>query len=382
MKITKIETFQVPPRWLFLKVSTDSDIVGWGEPIVEGRASTVEAAVHELEEYLIGKNPLRIEDIWQTLYRGGFYRGGPILMSAISGVDQALWDIKGKYFSVPIYELLGGYVRDYVEVYSWVGGDNPVEVVEEAKSRWDQGYRSIKMNSGPQMGYFENHSMIEALSERVASVRAELGNEIKIGMDFHGRVHRSLIKPLFRELEQYNLMFIEEPLLSEHIDVLKDLKSSFTTPIALGERLFSRWDFKTVFESGCVDIVQPDLSHAGGISECKKIASMAEAYDVAVAPHCPLGPIALAACLQLDFCTPNASIQEQSLGIHYNQGSDLLDYLEDPAVFEYVEGKVYRPTKPGLGISINEALLHERALGYNGWKNPIWRTDDGCIAEW
>ncbi len=382
MKITKLELFKVPPRWLFLKISTDEGYEGWGEPVVEGRADTVKAAVEELSSYLIGANPNKIEDIWQVLYRSGFYRGGPVLTSAISGIEQALWDIKGKYYNAPVYELLGGACRDRIKVYSWIGGEKPDEVAVLAKEKQDQGFSAIKMNATGELNYIDDYSKVRGVVERVASIREACGEDFGIAVDFHGRVHKAMAKILVQELNPYHLMFVEEPVLCENYEAFKEIASYTTAPIATGERLFTRWDFKKIFEQGVVNIIQPDLSHAGGILECKKIAAMAEAYDVAVAPHCPLGPIALASCIQLDACTPNAIIQEQSLGIHYNQGNDLMDFLKDPTVFEYKDGYVSLPDKPGLGIDIDEDKVRELdRIGHN-WKNPVWRNQDGTIAEW
>lgn len=380
MKITGFELFKVPPRWLFLKISTDEGIIGWGEPIVEGKADTVAAAVTELMEYLHGKNPLHIEDHWQTLYRGGFYRGGPILMSAIAGIDQALWDIKGKYYNAPVYDLLGGKARDKVMVYSWIGGDRPKNVALEAKKRKDLGFKAIKMNASEEMHYIDSYAKVSEVIERVAAIRELVGEDFGIAVDFHGRIHKPMAKVLLKELEVYRLMFIEEPVLSENSEVLANISTNI--PIALGERLYTRWDFKDIFSHGFVDIIQPDLSHAGGITETRKIATMAEAFDIAVAPHCPLGPISLAACLQLDGCTSNVVIQEQSLGIHYNEKNDLLDYLENPEVFTYEAGYVKIPDKPGLGICVNEEKVKEMSLKGHNWRNPIWRNSDGTIAEW
>ena len=381
MKIKKIELFKVPPRWLFLKIITDEGIEGWGEPIVEGRTDTVKAAVLELSDYLIGENAFTIEDHWQKMYRGGFYRGGPILMSALAGIDQALWDIKGKYYNAPIYDLLGGRVREKVKVYSWIGGDRPHDVGHEAKKKQDMGFKAIKMNASEEMHYIDSNSKIQEVVERVATVRETVGEEMGIALDFHGRIHRAMTKVLFKELSSFNLMFIEEPVLSENYEALANI-NDYGIPIALGERLFSRWDFKNILSSGYVDVIQPDLSHAGGISETKKIVTMAEAYDIAVAPHCPLGPISLAAALQIDACTPNVFIQEQSLRIHYNQTNDLLDYLKNPDVFKYEDGYIKMLEKPGLGIEINEAKVREMAKKGHNWKNPIWRNEDGTIAEW
>ena len=382
MKITALKTFVVPPRWLFLKIETDAGLAGWGEPVIEGRAHTVQAAVAELADYLVGTDPLRIEDHWQVMYRGGFYRGGPVLMSAISGVDQALWDIKGKHYGAPIHELMGGRCRDRMRVYSWIGGDRPSEVGRAAKDAVGRGFTAIKMNGTEEMQIVDSYAKVDAAVERLAAVREAVGRDVGIGVDFHGRVHKPMAKILVHEMEPFRPMFIEEPVLPQHDDHLREIVACTHIPIATGERRFSRWDFKELLASGCADIIQPDVSHAGGITEVKKIASMAEAYDVALAPHCPLGPIALAACLQVDATCHNAFIQEQSLGIHYNQTNDVLDYLIDPSVFAYEDGHVRLPDGPGLGIEVNEDYVIERAETGHRWRNPIWRHADGSVAEW
>ena len=382
MKISGLKMYQVKPRWLFLKVETDEGITGWGEPIVEGRASTVKEAVSELGYYLIGKDPLNIEDLWQVMYRGGFYRGGPVLMSAISGVDQALWDIKGRFYNAPVYELLGGACRDKIKVYSAVSGDRPDDIVREAAERIKLGFSAIKMAATEEMHYIDSYTKLDAVIGKIAAIRDALGFELEIGIDFHGRLHKSMAKVLAKELEPYKPMFIEEPVLPQNNEALREIANHTSIPIAAGERMFSRWDFKNLLIDGYIDIIQPDPSHAGGISECKKIASMAEAFDVSVAPHCPLGPIALAACIQLDSCTPNVFIQEQSLGIHYNKGNDLLDYLKDPTIFSYEAGYVNIPKGPGLGIDINEEKVMEADEEGHNWKNPVWRNYDGTVAEW
>ncbi|ALN75365.1 galactonate dehydratase [Aureimonas sp. AU20] len=382
MKITKLSTFIVPPRWLFLKIETDEGITGWGEPVVEGRALTTEAAVHELADYIIGKDPLLIEDHWNVLYRGGFYRGGAIHMSALAGIDQALWDIKGKAFGQPIHQLLGGQCRNRIKVYSWVGGDRPSDVAAKAREAVAQGFKAVKMNGCEELQIVDTFDKVERAVAAVAAVREAVGPHIGIGADFHGRVHKPMAKVLARELEPYKLMFIEEPVLSENREALAEFTKHCSVPIALGERLYSRWDFKGVLQDGHVDIIQPDLSHAGGITECRKIAAMAEAYDVALAPHCPLGPIALAACLQIDAVSYNAFIQEQSLGIHYNQGNDILDYISTPEVFHYEDGFVAIPQGPGLGIEVNEDYVVRRAAEGHRWRNPVWRHADGSFAEW
>ncbi len=381
MKITALELFKVPPRWLFLKMSTDAGIAGWGEPIVEGRADTVRAAVEELAGYLIGRDPFRIEDHFQVLYRSGFYRGGPVLTSAISGIEQALWDIKGRALDVPVYELLGGAARDRVRVYGWIGGDRPEQIAEGVRTRLAEGYTALKMNATSETHYIDSHQKIDEAVARLATAREVGGPGFGIAIDFHGRLHKGMAKVLARELDPYHPLFFEEPVLPENGEALREIARHTTVPIAVGERLYTRWGFKSVLLDGYVDIVQPDLSHAGGILETRKIAAMAEAFDVAVAPHCPLGPITLAASLQLDACTPNVFIQEQSLGIHYNEGGDLLDYLEDPGVFIHKDGYLPIPAGPGLGIAIDEERVREAARSGHNWKGPVWRNDDGTVAE-
>jgi len=382
VKITALRTYLVPPRWLFLKIETDEGVSGWGEPVLEGRAATVETAVHELGDYLIGKNPLLIEDHWNVLYRSGFYRGGGIHMSALAGIDQALWDIKGKSLGVPVHALLGGACRDRIRVYSWIGGDRPAAEAQAVREVVDRGFTAVKMNGTDEMQFIDSYRKVDQVLARVQAVREAAGPDVGIGIDFHGRVHKPMAKVLAKELDPFRLMFIEEPVLSENGEAIPEIKRYTSTPIALGERLYSRWDFKRVLEQGWADIIQPDLSHAGGISEVRKIAAMAEAYDVALAPHCPLGPIALAACLQIDAVAYNAVLQEQSLGIHYNTGNDLLDYISNPEVFHYEAGYVSIPDGPGLGITVNEAYVEEMAKTGHRWRNPVWRHQDGSVAEW
>ena len=382
MKITRLTTYIVPPRWLFLKIETDEGLIGWGEPVLEGRAHTVAAAVDELSDYLVGEDPLQIEKHWQAMYRGAFYRGGPILMSAIAGVDQALWDIKGKYHDAPVHQLLGGQVRDRIKVYAWVGGDRPADIVASAQQAIVDGFSATKMNLTEELQVVDHLSKIDDAVERIASLRSAVGNKLDIAVDFHGRVHAPMAKVLIKAIEPYNPLFIEEPVLSEHLETMAQLRRNTHIPIATGERLYSRFDYKNLFTLGAADIIQPDLSHAGGITECKKIAAMAESWDLALAPHCPLGPIALAACLQIDAVSQNAFIQEQSQGIHYNQSNDLTDYLSDPSVLHFSDGYVDIPQGPGLGIDINEDYVIERSKKGHRWHNPIWQHPDNSIAEW
>ncbi|WP_291634141.1 galactonate dehydratase [Clostridium sp.] len=382
MKIVAVNSYFVRPRWGFVEITTDQGYTGWGEAVLEGHAQAVLACVKEMSSYLIGADPNRIEDIWTTLYRGGFYRGGGVMMSAISGIDQALWDIKGKWLNVPIYELLGGACRDKMRVYSWIGGDRPSDVGAAAKEKMDAGFSAIKMNATEELQYIDTYEKIDAVLERVAAIRESCGKYFGIAIDFHGRVHKPMAKVLAKKLEEFDPMFIEEPVLCENMECFKEIAAACNIPIATGERLFSKYDFKRLLQAGGVDIIQPDLSHAGGITEVKKIAAMAEAYDVALAPHCPLGPIALSACLQVDAISYNAVIQEQSIGIHYNVGKNVLDYITNKEDFEFVDGYVQFPKKPGLGVEVNKALVIEENKTPHEWKNPIWRHEDGSIAEW
>jgi galactonate dehydratase len=381
MKITALETFMVEPRWLFLAIRTDEGITGWGEPIVEGRAATVATAVAEMSDYLVGKDPFPIEDHWQSLTKGGFYRGGPVLSSAVAGIDQALWDIKGKALGLPVHELLGGPVRDRVRVYSWIGGDDPQDLAEHALQRVEQGFNAVKMNGGGRMRSLESRAELADLVARVEAVRAAVGDHVDIAIDFHGRFSPAGARQACRALEPVHPFFVEEPVVPELSVDLEHVTRGTSIPIATGERLYSRWDFREVLRTG-IAVAQPDLSHAGGISECRRIAAAAETYGVALAPHCPLGPIAFAACLQVDFASPNAIIQETSLGIHYNANSDLLDYLVDPSVFAFAESSVARLTAPGLGIEVDEAVVRKAAEKGHNWHNPIWRHADGSLAEW
>ncbi len=383
MKITKISTFRVPPRWMFVKIETDEGISGWGEPVVEGHAKTVEAAVHEIEDYILGVDPRNINDIWQMLYRTRFYRGGPVMMSAIAGIDQALWDIKGKALGVNVTELLGGKVRDKIKAYSWVGGDRPSDVVEGINKLREIGFDTFKLNGCEDLGYIDTHKKIRHSISIAADIRKEFGDDIEFGLDFHGRVTAPMAKIMMKELEPYHPFFIEEPVLAENYEYYRILADNSDLLIAAGERMYSRYDFKRVLEARGIFILQPDLSHAGGITECMKIAALCEAYDVALAPHCPLGPVALASCLAVDMVSYNAALQEQSMGIHYNQGAELLTYVNNPEDFCMSDGYLHALTKPGLGVEVNEERIRKAAESNTvNWHNPVWRHPDGSVAEW
>ncbi|HAP3654835.1 TPA: galactonate dehydratase [Enterococcus faecalis] len=381
MKISDVTVYKVKPRWIFVKISTDEGIEGWGEMISGTKTETVVAGAYEIGNRLIGRNPFEIERLFQEMHRS-FFRGGPINGTIVSGLEMALWDIKGKAFNVPVYELLGGAARDKIKVYSWIGGDRPSEVAEQAQDRFDRGFTAVKMNATEELHYIDSYQKVDEVVERVASIRERFGDAMDIGVDFHGRVHKPMAKVLAKALEPFHPMFLEEVVLPENEEHFKEVADSVAVPLATGERLYTRWQFKNLFKQGTVDIIQPDVALCGGILETRKIAAMAEAYDMAVAPHAPYGPVALAATLQVDSCTPNVFIQEQSLGIHYNKGFDLLDFVKNKEVFQYKDGYVDLPSKPGLGLEMDEDKIKEIAQEGLIWANPQWENYDGTIAEW
>lgn len=381
MKIVTVETFLVAPRWCFLRIQTDEGITGWGEPVVEGRAHTVATAIAEFADYLIGQDPLRIEQHCQVLTKGGFYRGGPVLSSAVAGVDQALWDIAGKALGVPVYQLLGGPVRDRVRMYAHV----PIEpeiLAEQAAQRVAAGFTAIKLSAPVQQRALDTPRAVKEIVEAVATAREVVGDEIDVALDLHGRLTLPATRRLLPLLEPLLPLFIEEPTVPELSGQLARIVADTSIPIATGERLFSRWDFAPVLQAG-VGVIQPDLSHAGGISEVRRIAAMAEVYDATLAPHCPLGPIALAASVQVGFAVPNLLVQEQVLSTgEYDALPRGFEYLVDTSVFAYRDGFMDPPTAPGLGIEVDEeAVLRAAEVGHR-WRNPRVRRDDGSPGEW
>ncbi|TQV96753.1 hypothetical protein V2A60_000607 [Cordyceps javanica] len=378
-KIADIKYYRVPPRWLFVKITDDAGNVGWGEASLEGHTQAVEGCLDAWRDQYVGLEADDIEQIWQLSWRKSFYRGGPVFMSALSGLDIALWDLKARKLGVPIYDLLGGKLRTKLKVYAWIGGDRPGDVEAAGRARQAQGFTAVKMNGTGDLGWLDSPSALDGCVSRVAAVRA-LG--LDVGVDLHGRAHRPMAKQLAAALAPHRPLFIEEPLLSEHVEALRALAASTTVPVALGERLHSRWDVKPFL--GCVDVLQPDVCHVGGISELRRIAAMAEAYDVALAPHCPLGPVALAACMQVDAAAPNFAIQEMSLGIHYNAegGGDLLSYVRDPRVWDVEDGYVNLMTGPGLGIELDEERIVEASKNAVPWVSPGFTGPGGELREW
>ncbi|MSU20879.1 MAG: galactonate dehydratase [Pedosphaera sp.] len=367
LKITKLETFLVKPRWLFLKVHTNAGIVGLGEPITEGRALTCAEAIKEIEPYLIGKDPRRVVHHWQAIYRHAFYRGGPILTSALSGIDQALWDIKGKALGVPIYELLGGPTRDRIRVYAHAG--TPQRIQEQLA----RGFTAFKTGPAKRRParYVETPAEVNYAVEKFAELRKLVGDKVDLAIDFHGAISPATAKLLIKGLEPYQPMFVEEPCQAQNHDVMAEIARGTHLPIATGERVFTKWGFREVLEKRAATILQPDLCHAGGITEVRLIAGMAEAYYAAIAPHNPLGPISLAAGVQLAASIPNFLCQEQvSLG----EG-----YLKKP--FTVRDGYLDLPTGPGLGIELDEDALASK-IGHE-WRNQeAYDADDGSVVDW
>ncbi|MBO0827053.1 MAG: galactonate dehydratase [Streptosporangiales bacterium] len=387
MRIRDVRAFQVPPRWILVRVRTDEGVEGWGEAIVPKRVRAVLGAVADLADVVAGAEPYRVEDLWQRMHRGAFFRSGPVLATAAAAIEQALWDVKGRAVGLPVYEFLGGAVREHVRSYAWIGGDRPSDVVAHAKLRREQGFDAVKMNATEQLDYLDRNSQVDAVVDRVGALRDAFGRDLAIALDFHGRVHRPMLRPLLRALEPFGLMWVEEPLPPGHEDSLPSLVAAAgATPIATGERLLDRWHVRRVLEQRAVDVLQPDVSLTG-LSELAKICRMAEAYDVAVAPHCPNGPVSLAASLQVDMACGNIVIQEQSLGLHYNQGydglppGDLLDLVPDPAPLRTVAGRLARPAGPGLGVELDAARIEAAATAWH-LPDSDWTYDDGRYAEW
>jgi galactonate dehydratase len=367
LRITRLETFLVQPRWLFLKVHTNAGIVGLGEPILEGRAKTCATAVEEIAPYLIGKDPRHVVHHWQAIYRHAFYRGGPILTSALSGIDQALWDIKGKALGAPVYELLGGPTRSRARVYAHARSP------ESIRESLAEGFTAFKIQVAKQRPprIIESKGFVDHAAESFAQIREAAGPDVDIAAEFHGAVPPATAKLLIKALEPYQPFFIEEPVNCQNVDVLADIARGTHLPIATGERIFTKWGFREILEKRAASILQPDLSHAGGITEVRLIAGMAEAYYAGIAPHNPLGPISLAAGLQLAACIPNFLCQEQvSLGA---------GYLKQP--FKVVDGFVDIPTGPGLGIELDEDALADK-IGHDWTNSERYDADDGSVVDW
>ena len=382
MRIARVETFVLSNRRALVRVETDGGLVGWGEPVLENWARTTVAAVQRMSEHLLGRDPRRITQLWQVLARGGFYRGGAVLHSAVAGIDQALWDIAGRALGEPVHALLGGACRERVRVYAHANAaQGRTGDPELARRLVAQGYDLLKVAPDGPVAFLDTPARVHRLVDELTELRAAVGDDVDLALDLHGRLSVPMARRLLPLLEPLLLTFVEEPLRPEHSALLPELVHCSSVPIATGERLYARTEFRAVLEAG-VAVVQPDPSHAGGITEVFRIGTQAEVYDAQLAPHCPLGPVALAACLQLDLALPNVLAQEQVLRWD-DPGSADVALLRDPEVLRPVDGAVPRLTGPGLGIEVDEDAV--RALAVEGPLppgSPVWEHPDGSFAEW
>lgn len=381
--IIDYETFAIPPRFLCLSIETDDGLVGWGEPTSGGYAEIVQTAIDVLmDNFVVGADLDHIEDLWQQLFHGGFYRGGPILSSAISGIDQALWDLKGKRYGLPVYEFLGGRVRDRIRVYQLIGGDQTGNITETATAAINAGVTALKLNTTGSIRFIDTPAKIEQICARLGAVRETVGSDVDIAVDFHGRVAKPMALQLASALEQFDPMFIEEPVPPEHTGQLPEVAAETTIPIAAGGRSYSLSEFRRLFQQGSVDLVQPSVSHASGITAVNKITNMAAAHNVAIAPHSPTGPISFAACLHIGIASPSVLIQQQPIDVLEGHGGRVFNEMVDGNPFEYANGFIDAPTDPGLGVTIDESFLHEYAQSDIEFHFPVWRHEDGSIARW
>jgi galactonate dehydratase len=361
IKVTKIESFVLKNTWVFVKISTDAGVTGWGE-MLKDDAKACAAGALEVGDYLIGQDPTRVTHHWQAIHRGAFYRGGPIKTAISSGIDQALWDITGKVYGVPVHRLLGGPTRDRVRVY---GRPDPTTGVNAMKVILRPGRAAYK--------HAEGSAFIEACVEQFKELRKRQGPNVDIGVEFHGAVQPSTAMPLMKALEPHNPWFFEEIAQALNVDVMAEMAKKTHIPIATGERIFTKWGFREILEKRAAHILQPDICYAGGITELKIIAGMAESYYSPIAPHNPQGPCSLAASLQLAASVPNFLVQERG----DNEYSDLLAKPLPP-----IKGG-YRPllTEPGLGITIDENKLMAQ-VGEPRPYLPQFDKDDGSVIDW
>ena len=391
--ITKIETVVVPPRWGLLRIHTSEGIYGYGEFTVEGQPEGARACVHELSPYFIGQDATQIKTLVRGCFDQNFYHGGPHYMSALGGIEVALWDIKGKMAGLPIYDLLGSKVRDRVKVYRWAGGNNnaPGAAAEEAAKVVAEGARAIKMNACPPLAAIDTYGGIRAAVERAKQVREAVGPEVDIAFDFHGRANVPMARRLAKELEFCNPLFYEEPVRPDYNRWLPEIAQITHIPIATGERMYTVSEFSDVIANRGAHILQPDLVHVGGIMNAAEIASMAEANGIALAPHCPLSPIAFMACLQVVVGSRAGWILEWSKGIHYNAsgataGRDpWMRYIDESTWGDFEldsEGHLRVPAAPGLGVSINWSEVLKAGEQGSNWRDEKMFLADGTRSNW
>jgi len=387
MKITQISTIVVNARmrnWIFVKIGMDQPgLIGWGEASLEWKTRAVVGAVQDISELLIGADTHRIEHIWQMMYRQQFFKSGVVTMSAISGIDQALWDIRAKEAGVPLYDLLGGLVRDKVRMYDHLGGGNTDAVYNEASAETfaeraresvADGFTAMKILAVPRSEPLVGHASIRDAVRLMGAVREAVGDDIDIMVDLHGRTTPAMAIQYGHALAQFRPWFFEEPCQPENVDAMVEVARALPFPVATGERLVTRWQFREVLEKRACAIIQPDVCHCGGVTEIKKIASLAETYFVAMAPHNPLGPLATMVNIQVGFSTPNFLIQEvmrSDVPWRYDVVTDALDIRG---------GYIYPPQKPGIGIEINEAEAAKHP--FQPELEMRYFHPDGSVADW
>ena len=374
MKITKFETIPIRGRAMILKMFTDEGLVGYGEPMNYEHGRVVARAVEDMASYLVGKDPLNIEDHWQAMYRSSYSRSMPILLGALSGIEMAMWDVFGKRVRMPVWKLLGGKVRDRIRVYTGIGGTTPEECAENACQKVAAGFRAVKMGASPgPVRFVDTPKTIDFMVSRVAAVRDAVGDGIDIAVDLHRRLSPAMAAILVKELEPLRPLFAEEPCHPENNEALLTLSRSTTVPIATGERHLTRWGFRELIEREMCAILQPDIRHCGGMLELKKIAGMAEIHNMAIAPHNAAGPVGVAASVHVMATIPNLLICEGG----HNRGEGL---FHTPLAFR--DGFIELPTEPGLGVDMDEDALMALRDESHRLRGMFWHEDDGSFADY
>ena len=386
MKITSVRPILADGGhrvFVFVKVETDQPgLVGWGEASLEGKPRAIAGCIEDMEGMIAGEDPTRVEHCWQILYRSGFWRLGAIGLSALSGIDQALWDIKGKETGKPIYDLIGGRVRDKVRMYTHFGGNSPDEMATNALAKKDAGWTAVKTVPVPLTRILDGPAVLKRAEAGLRAVREALGDDTDILLDLHGRLTPQMAIQYGKRFEPYDPLFLEEPSQAENPAAMARISRALKTPIATGERLFTRWGFREILEMGAASLLQPDTCHAGGISEVRRIAAMAEVYYAGLAPHNPYGPVSTAACVHVALASPNFVIQEV---VDPATAPEAMDLVVEP--LPIVDGHVLPPTQPGLGVEVDEAACARRrpdfskSVGGQVVQRYGARHNDGSVAD-
>lgn len=374
MKITALETIPVRGRAMILKMHTDDGLVGFGEPMNYEHWRVVAQAVQDMAEYLVGRDPLQIEAHWQAMYRSSYSRSMPVLVAALSGIEMAMWDVFGKSVGLPVWQLLGGKVRDRIRVYTGTGGKMPEECAANARMAVEQGFRAVKMVGATEpVRFVDTPRMIDQMVARVAAVREAVGDDVDIAVDLHRRLSPPMAAVFVRELEPLRPLFAEEPCHPENNEALLTLSRGTSVPIATGERHLTRWGFRELIEREMCAILQPDIRHCGGMLEMKKIADMADIHHMAVAPHNAAGPVGVAASVHVMATVPNMLICEGG----HRRGEGLFNA---PLVLR--NGFIELPVGPGLGVDMDDAALEAARDETFRLRGMFWRKDDGSFADY